>query len=176
MLKVFAVGNLGRNAELKTLEGGRQLIEFSIAHTEKWTANGTTQEKTTWCKVTKWIPQGGSTALAQYLTQGTKVAVTGRVEARGFASKEMDAGGNPIIKAEMVITADDIELCGGGQQANAQTAAAPPQQAAPIPPPPTGQPVWDANSGQWVYPKPPMPQPQPQGQPGGFNAATDLPF
>lgn len=115
MVNIHLIGHLGRNAEVKQMPNSTtQLIEFSVAHTEKWTDNaGQKQERTTWFTVNKWVQSGGSIAVAQYLKQGTQVFVTGTVEARGYKARDKDAQGNDIIKAEMIVKATHIELLGG---------------------------------------------------------------
>lgn len=190
MLKAHALGNLGRDAEVRTLENGRQLIEFTMAHTEKWNnAQGQAQEKTTWVKVTKWIAQGGSTAVAQYLKQGTKVYVSGKVDAQAYQAKDLNPDGTPQLRATLTITAEEIELCGGNQQVAPQQQAAPQYQqqpAAPAPapapqpatqPPPPPQPVWDAAKNAWTYPTAPPPPPAAPQQPAyGTAPSNNLPF
>lgn len=181
MIQIFFVGNIGRNADLKTING-RQVIEFSIAHTEKKKdAAGVQYDETTWATVSKWIPEGGSTALHPYLTQGTKVAVTGKVKAHGYAARENNVDGSPQIRAELRIMAENIELCGGGQtQQQAQPAYSP--QATPPPPPqqpagPAPTPVFNPKSGKWEIPTQAAPQVVPPQQPGGaFDPRQDLPF
>lgn len=73
MLKTVVTGNLGRDAEIKTTEDGRQYATFSLANTEK--RNG--QPVTTWfqCFIHR---EPLFNALAPYLKKGTKVLIEGR--------------------------------------------------------------------------------------------------
>lgn len=149
MIRLEVIGHLGRNAEVKTV-GTNQVIEFSVAHTEKWKDQQTQQpmEKTIWVSCAKWVPQGGSIKVAEFLKQGTQVYVAGTCEARGYKARELDAAGAEQIKGELKLRVNDLQLLGGAQD---QAAAAPAAQAAPPPPPPA--PVWDGQ--KWVIPAPP---------------------
>jgi single-strand DNA-binding protein len=97
-------GNLARDAELKTLQSGAQLLEFTIGNNI-----GYGDKKTTlWIRCTLFGLRGEK--LAQYLTKGTKVWVTGELSIRGYTAKD----GTPKYSVEL--NTRDIELIGGGQK------------------------------------------------------------
>ncbi len=102
MNKVILIGNLGNPGELKVFGDGNAVLNFSVATSEKWTdkTSGEKKEKTEWhrCK------RGQS--LAQYMTKGTKVAVTGAIETRSY-----DKDGVKHYATEIKVL--DVELLGG---------------------------------------------------------------
>ena len=84
--KVILVGNLGKDPELKYLEGNIARANFSIAtsefHKDK---NGNKIEQTEWHKVTAW----GKTAdiIEKYVTKGKEVAIEGKLTHRSYEDK-----------------------------------------------------------------------------------------
>jgi len=69
------IGTLGKDAEVKTLESGKTVINFSIAVNEGYGEN----KSTMWIDCAKW---GEKTTVAQFLKKGSKVAVSGNVGLR----------------------------------------------------------------------------------------------
>lgn len=108
--KVFLVGNLGRDAELRHTPNGRAVCNFSLATTYRWTdkGSGQRQERTEWHRVDLWGPRGE--ALQRYLTKGTQIYVEGRLQ----TDEWNDQSGNKRYTTKIV--AQDIELLGGGSR------------------------------------------------------------
>jgi len=98
MISATVVGNLGRDAELKTVGNG-SVLAFAVASERK--SKG--EKVTTWVSCSLWGSRGES--LAQYLTKGTKVAVTGELSTRESAKTG---------KTYLEVRVDQIELLGGG--------------------------------------------------------------
>ena len=79
MIKLQVIGNLGKDCVVNTVNG-KNVINFTVAHTEKYKdSQGNQQEKTTWVDCAYWTDR---TAIAQYLTKGKQVFVEGQPEAR----------------------------------------------------------------------------------------------
>lgn len=101
MIQMFLVGRLGKDAEVKNLQGG-SVINFStavdIGYGEK--------KETLWVDCAKW---GEKTGIAQYLKKGTKVAITGEPGLRKWE------GG-----ATMTLRVSNIELLGDKPQQSSQ--------------------------------------------------------
>lgn len=74
MLELTLIGNLGKDAEQKEING-RPVMTFNVAHSEKG-ADG--QERTTWVSCIRNIKDGNN-ALLQYLKKGTRVYLRGKV-------------------------------------------------------------------------------------------------
>lgn len=80
--KVQLIGNLGKDPELKTLESGKQVARFTIATSEKYNGNETTE----WHNCEAWGPTAD--LVAKYLTKGTGVYVEGKIRTRQYQDKD----------------------------------------------------------------------------------------
>ncbi|HUU33516.1 MAG TPA: single-stranded DNA-binding protein [Vicinamibacterales bacterium] len=104
--KVILVGNLGRDAELRSTPSGQSVASFSIATTENWTGkDGQKQEQTEWHRIVLW----GKTAdtLQPYLTKGKQIYLEGRLQTR-----QWEKDGQKHYTTE--VKADKVVLLGGG--------------------------------------------------------------
>jgi single-strand DNA-binding protein len=108
MLKLQLIGNLGQDAEVKSIESG-QLITFSVA--------ATTSKKDTsvWVSCVKFVKHGESTAVAQYLKKGGKVYVEGMPEINIYTNKDGES------KATLKCLVNQIELLGIGERSQSVT-------------------------------------------------------
>ena len=53
--KVILVGNLGKDPEVRTFEGGRKVVQFSLATTESYKdKNGQRVDQTEWHNIVFW--------------------------------------------------------------------------------------------------------------------------
>lgn len=119
MLKLQAIGHLGRDASTNTVNG-KTVINFAMAHSEKWKdQSGNQQEKTTWVDCSWWTEK---TAVVPYLKKGTQVYVDGQPEVRTFDKKDGTPG------HVLSVRIGQLQLLGGGQQSAPQPA----QAAAPV--------------------------------------------
>lgn len=76
--KTFLIGHLGKDADIKQVNG-KQVMNFSVAHSTCYKkADGTKVENTTWFNCAYW----SDSAVGQYLKKGTMVCVEGEVSAR----------------------------------------------------------------------------------------------
>lgn len=117
--KAIIIGHLGKDPELKQLEGGRAMARFSVATTERWRDDkGGQQERTEWHRVVVW----GKSAevVGEHLSKGRQVCVEGRIETR----KWQDADGKDHYMTEIV--ADRVTFLSGGKshRVDAEAAAA----------------------------------------------------
>lgn len=86
MLKINIIGNLGKDAEIKDFNGNK-FISFNVAHTEKYKKqDGTEVNNTTWISCLKKVAD--SSALAKYLTKGTKVYLEGTPSVKLYQTKD----------------------------------------------------------------------------------------
>ena len=109
MLKLIAIGNLGQDAIIKDVNG-KKVIEFSIAHTEKFTSKGTQQERTTWVNCAYWIEK---TTIAQYLKKGTQVYVVGTPTTNAYTNK------NNQLVADLRLRVNSVQLLGNKNSSGA---------------------------------------------------------
>lgn len=109
MLKIQVIGNLTKDGEVNTV-GGKSVINFTVAHSEKYKDNqGNNQEKTTFIDCAYWV---SSTGIAPYLKKGTKVFTEGTPSVKGFAKKDGTAG------ASLNVRVREIQLLGGNTKSN----------------------------------------------------------
>ncbi len=121
MIKLQVIGHLGKDATVKEVNG-RKVINFSVAHTEKYTdKQGNKVEKTTWVECGKWVDANGSTKVSEYLTKGTLVYVEGTPDVNAYSNRQGEAS------ASLRLSVFNLQLLGGKKDG----AAAPAGQAAP---------------------------------------------
>lgn len=108
MLRIQFIGHIGKDAVVRTLEGGSTVINFNVAHTEKYrNKNNELIEKTTWISCSYWAK---STAIAQYLTKGKQVYVEGKPEVDVYNSTGRNAEG---IVGQQKCIVSSVQLLGG---------------------------------------------------------------
>jgi single-strand DNA-binding protein len=96
MKNIVVAGNVGKDAETRRTQSGDAVTSWSVAVEGR---NGT--EKTTlWFKCSLWGKRGEN--LAQYLTKGSRVVVSGDMD------QELYDG-----KTYLTIRADQVSLMGG---------------------------------------------------------------
>lgn len=109
MIKLQIIGNLGKDCIVKEING-KNVINFSVAHTERFKdAQGTQKERTTWVECAYWTDR---TAIAPYLLKGTTVYAEGSPEADPYMNKEGQAA------ATLRMRVQSIQLLGGGNRDN----------------------------------------------------------
>ena len=117
MNKVFLMGNLGRDPELRRTPSGTSVASFTMATTERRTdKNGQRQEKTEWHNIVAW----GKLAelVNQYLKKGRMAFIEGRITYRSWDDKD----GNKKYRTEIV--ASQVQFLGApGQQTEAKSAS-----------------------------------------------------
>lgn len=110
--KVILVGNLGGDAEVRFTNGGKSVLNLSVATTDKWKdKTGNEQTKTEWHRVTYFSKSAEK--MAEWLKKGSMVFVEGRISYGKFEKKDGTQGYTTDIVAETVKT-----ISRGGQQKN----------------------------------------------------------
>lgn len=85
--KVILVGNLGKDPEVRHLEGGTAVASFSIATTEVYKdKTGTRQEQTEWHNIVVW--RGLAEVAEKYLKKGMTIYIEGKLRTRSWDDKE----------------------------------------------------------------------------------------
>lgn len=107
MIKLQVIGNLGKDCITNTVNG-KSVINFSVAHTEKFRdSSGQQKEKTTWVECAYWTDKTG---IAPYLKKGTQVYAEGAPEVRNFTRNDGTAG------ASLTMRVFSVQLLGGGNR------------------------------------------------------------
>lgn len=107
--KVILIGNLGQDPEVRHLENGASVANFSIATTETYTDRNTGEKRsnTDWHNIVVW--RGLAKVVEQYVKKGHKIYVEGKLRTRSWQDKE----GNTRYTTEVV--ADNMTMLGSPQ-------------------------------------------------------------
>jgi single-strand DNA-binding protein len=107
--KVILMGNLTRDPETRTTPNGQNVTNFSIAVNRTWKgADGAQQEQVSYINCVAWGKPGE--VIAQYLTKGNPILVSGRLDQRSWDDKET---GQKRSVVEVVV--EDFNFVGGGR-------------------------------------------------------------
>ena len=100
--QTIIVGNLGGDPELRYMQNGNAVCNFSVAVTERWRdrQSGEQQERTTWYRVAAWGAQAET--CNTYLQKGRQVMVIGNVQARGYVNNNGEAAASLDLRAREV--------------------------------------------------------------------------
>ncbi|MBY6104977.1 single-stranded DNA-binding protein [Ferrimonas balearica] len=130
MQNVMIIGNVGREPEVKTFDSGDQIVNFSVAVTEKWKdKQGQPQEHTEWFNCTA-RGNGLVGMIDRNVGKGTKLFVGGKLKTREYQK-------DGETKKAVELQVRDIEIIGNwkgdqqGQQQPQQQGFQPQQGFAP---------------------------------------------
>lgn len=98
--KVILIGNLGRDPEVRTFQGGGKVVNLRIATSETWRdkSSGERKERTEWHSVAIFNEPLAKIA-EQYLSKGSTVYIEGQLETR----KWQDQSGADKYTTEIVL-------------------------------------------------------------------------
>lgn len=114
MIKLQVIGNLGKDCITNTVNG-KSVINFSVAHTEKFRdASGQQKDKTTWVECAYWTDK---TSIAPYLKKGTQVYAEGTPEVRTYTRNDGTSG------FSLTLRVFSVQLLGSGNRTEGGTAA-----------------------------------------------------
>lgn len=105
--RVFLIGNLGADPDIRYSQSGNAVCNVSIATTEGVKVDGEWTDKTEWHRVVAF----GKTAenIGKYLAKGSSMYVEGRLQTRKWTDKE----GQDKYTTEIV--ANQVQFLGGGK-------------------------------------------------------------
>ncbi|MBW4888369.1 single-stranded DNA-binding protein [Mucilaginibacter sp. HMF5004] len=102
--KVILVGHLGKNPDVRTLEGGVSVASFPLATSETFNKEGRKVEQTEWHNIVMW--RGLADVAAKFLQKGKLVYIEGKLRTRSFEDKE------GIRKYTTEVVAENFTLLG----------------------------------------------------------------
>lgn len=113
---VILAGNLGKDPEVKHLNGGKSVCNFSIATSETWKdRDGERQEKTEWHNCQVW-QEGLIKVIEQYLSKGDKVHVVGKIQTRKWEDQDgKDRYATEIVVDKLTMLSTKGNGNGGGR-------------------------------------------------------------
>jgi len=84
------IGNIGKDASVKTVENGVIAVNFPVAHNKNWRDKRTGEQrtKTTWVNCTIWKKDGSNMRILDFLKKGTLVEVCGTPFAKGYLQED----------------------------------------------------------------------------------------
>lgn len=108
--KVFEIGNLTRDVEMRQTQSGMSVGSFTVAVNNRRKSKQTGEWEDVPCFIPCTIFGKRAEALAQYLVKGQKVGIDGKLD---FSQWETDAGEK---RSMLKVIVDDLELLGGSRQ------------------------------------------------------------
>jgi single-strand DNA-binding protein len=117
--KVILVGNLGKDPEIRHLDNGIAVANFSLATTESYTnKQGERVNQTEWHNIVLW--RGLADVAEKYLKKGNSVYIEGKINTRKWEDKE------GVTRYSTDIIADKMTMLGSKSDNSNSTAAAAP--------------------------------------------------
>jgi single-strand DNA-binding protein len=106
--KVFLLGNVGKDPEIRTTPSGMTVASFSLATAERAKdAQGNWADKTEWHNLVAF--QRTAEIVRDYVKKGTQVFIEGKIQTRSWDDKE---SGQKKYRTEILI--NELSLLGGG--------------------------------------------------------------
>lgn len=102
--KVILVGHLGKDPEIRYLEGNISVASFPLATSETFNKDGKRIEQTEWHNIVMW--RGLADVAAKYLQKGKLVYIEGKLRTRNYEDKE------GIRRYTTEVVADNFTLLG----------------------------------------------------------------
>jgi single-strand DNA-binding protein len=105
--KVFLLGNVGKDPEIRTTAGGMTVASFSLATADRAKdAQGNWGDKTEWHNLVAF--QRTAEIVRDYVKKGTQIFVEGKIQTRSWDDKESGAK-----KYRTEILVNELSLLGG---------------------------------------------------------------
>lgn len=102
MNKVFLIGNLTKDPEMRSTQSGVSVCNFTIAVNRRFRNAQTGQQETDFLNVIAWRQL--AELCSKYLAKGRKVAVTGSIQTRTYEAKDGSK------RTAWDIVADEVEF------------------------------------------------------------------
>ena len=106
--KVFLLGNVGKDPEIRATQGGMTIASFTLA-----TADRQKDQQGNWADKTEWHNLVAFSRTAEivrdYVKKGTQVFVEGKIQTRSWDDKE---SGQKRYRTEILV--NELSLLGGG--------------------------------------------------------------
>jgi single-strand DNA-binding protein len=114
MIKLQVIGHLGKDCTTNVVSG-KNVINFSVAHTEKYKDSmGNQKERTTWVECAYWTERTG---IAPYLKKGQLVYTEGNPEVRTYTKSD------GTTAASLTIRVQSVQLLGSANRSEGQAAS-----------------------------------------------------
>ena len=106
--KVFLLGNVGKDPEIRATQGGMTIASFTLATADRQKGqDGQWTDKTEWHNLVAF--QRTAEIVRDYVKKGTQIFVEGKIQSRSWDDKE---SGQKRYKTEILV--NELSLLGGG--------------------------------------------------------------
>ena len=114
--KVILVGRLGKDPEVRTIENGAVVANFSIATSESYKdkTTGERKETTEWHNIVLW--RGLAEVAAKYLHKGDQVYIEGKLRTRSWEKDNVTRYTTEILGDNMTLLGSKPGGSGGNQE------------------------------------------------------------
>lgn len=119
--RVHLIGNVGKDPEVRNLQGGAKVATITLATTEKFKD----REETEWHTVTIW--NNLADVVEKYVKKGSQLYIEGRIKTEKFTGKD---GTDKYVTR---IVASSMQLLGKRESSPAETGPAPQPKSTPLP-------------------------------------------
>ena len=122
--KAIALGNVGKDPELRYTNAGTAVCTLSVATTRKWKSkqSGEKMEETEWHRITFFDRL--AEIVGEYVKKGSSIYVEGRLKTEKYQKEGVD-------HYTTVIVAEELQLLGGRDDGERQERPAQRQERAP---------------------------------------------
>lgn len=110
--EVRIIGRLGKDPEVKTLQGGAKVASLSVATERAWKKNDEWQKETTWHRVVAW--DFAANHAEKFCKKGGMVYVAGRITHREYETKDGEKKVATEIVADNIRSLERTDSAGGG--------------------------------------------------------------
>lgn len=115
--KVILLGNLGKDPEVRHLEGGVAVARFPIATSESFKDKaGNKQERTEWHNIVVW--RGLAEVAEKYLKKGQSVYIEGKIRTTSYEKDGQTRYNTEIVADNMTMLGGRSENGGGSSDAS----------------------------------------------------------
>ncbi len=126
--KVMLIGNLGKDPEVRTFEGGGKIVNFSLATSENYTNKaGDKVSHTEWHNIS--VSRTGLAGICeQYLKKGHKIYAEGRLRTRSWQDQNGVTKYTTEIKLDnmtMLTSREDAQRISQGQTHESSSSSSP---------------------------------------------------
>jgi single-strand DNA-binding protein len=106
--KVFLLGNVGKDPEIRATAGGMTIASFTLATADRQKGqDGQWTDKTEWHNLVAF--QRTAEIVRDYVKKGTQIFVEGKIQTRSWDDKE---SGQKKYRTEILV--NELSLLGGG--------------------------------------------------------------
>jgi len=128
--KVILIGRLGKDPEIRSMESGRKVANFSIATDDSYKdRDGNKVERTDWHNIVFWGPQ--AEICERFLNKGKLVYVEGKLKTRSYEQDGITKYTTEVLGSQMTMLGSRNDE--GGQMGGGMPSSKPAQSPASAP-------------------------------------------